>query len=65
VVYSGMSSENWSLLLALIGLPVLAAVCLGMVARAFVEGGGNHWGIWLAFLGAICAVWVIVFRLTP
>jgi hypothetical protein len=43
-----VNSEDWALA-ALVGLPVLAIVfvCLGMVMRAFVDGGGNRWALWV------------------
>jgi hypothetical protein len=49
--------------LALVGLPVLAIACLGMVMRAFVDGGGNRWAFWVGLLVAVCVVWFLVFRL--
>ena len=57
-----MSSEGWTLV-ALVGLPVLAIACLGMVMRAFVDGGGNRWAFWVGLLVAVCVVWFLVFRL--
>ena len=36
-----MSSEDWTPA-ELVGLPVLAVACLGMVLRAFADGSGNY-----------------------
>jgi hypothetical protein len=39
-----MTPEGWTVL-ALLLLPVLAVISLGFLARAFVDGGGNHWPV--------------------
>ena len=59
-----MRSEVWPLV-ALLVLPLLAVVCLGMLMRTYVEGGGYHWGLWAFFFVLLCGVWVLLFRLTP
>jgi hypothetical protein len=59
-----VSSEVWPLL-ALVVLPLLAVVCLGMLSRAFADGGGYHWGIWAVGFVVFCGLWVLVYRLTP
>lgn len=59
-----MRSEVWPLV-ALLVLPVLAVVCLGMLMRTYVDGGGYHWGLWAVSLVVVCGFWVLIFRLTP
>jgi hypothetical protein len=40
----------------LVGLPLVAAISLGLLARAFVYGD-RYWLAWLALLVVSCAVW--------
>ena len=47
-------------MIALVGIPVLAALCLGMLVRALVDGG-RTWVVWLVVLAAFCALWLYVF----
>jgi hypothetical protein len=47
-------------IITLIGMPVLAASCLGMLVRSLV-GGGRSWVLWLLVLAALCATWLYVF----
>jgi len=55
-----VSSESVALL-TLVGMPVLAALCLGMVARMLVDGGFNYMVAWLLLLVACCGIWLYVF----
>ena len=55
-----MTPEGWTVL-ALLLLPVLAVISLGFLARAFVDGGGNHWHVWALVLAASCGAWFYVF----
>jgi hypothetical protein len=55
-----MTQEGW-IILALIGLPVLAVISIGVLARAFVDGGGSRWGWWLLVLALTCGAWIVVF----
>jgi hypothetical protein len=48
-------------ILALLLLPVLAVISLGFLARALVDGGGNHWAVWALVLAASCGAWFYVF----
>ena len=54
-----MSSESVTII-ALVGMPVLVALCLGMVVRALIDGG-RSWVVWLLVLAALCAIWLYVF----
>jgi len=55
-----MTQEGW-IILALIGLPVLAVISVGILARAFVEAGGSRWGWWVLVLALTCGAWFFVF----
>jgi hypothetical protein len=48
-----MNPEGWTVL-ALIVLPVVAAISLGFLARAFVDAGGHYWPLWSAVLALSC-----------
>ena len=52
-------------ILALLLLPVLAVISLGFLARAFVDGGGNQWPVWLVVLALSWGAWLYVFTETP
>jgi hypothetical protein len=39
--------------IALVGLPVVAAVCLGMIIRAFVDYEGDYWWLWVLVLALV------------
>ena len=47
--------------LALIVLPVVAVISLGFLARAFVDAGGSHWGVWLVVLALSSGAWFYFF----
>jgi hypothetical protein len=49
--------------LALIVMPVVAVISLGFLARAFVDAGGSHWGVWLVVLAFSGGVWFYVFSM--
>ncbi len=53
-------SSNSVTMIALVCMPVLAALCLGMVVRSFVDSG-RSWVLWLLVLAGICAIWLYVF----
>jgi hypothetical protein len=55
-----MTQEGWTIL-ALILLPVLAVISVGILARAFVDGGGSHWALWSLVLALTCGAWFYVF----
>lgn len=55
-----MTTEGWTVL-ALILLPVLAVISLGVLARAFVDSGGSNWPLWLVVLALTCGAWFYVF----
>jgi hypothetical protein len=59
-----VSGENQAVVV-LVVMPVFAAVWLGLLARAFVEGGGNRWPLWLVLLVATGVIWYSVFTGTP
>ena len=56
-----MTEQDWRVI-ALVGLPVVAAVCLGMIIRAFVDYEGDYWWLWVLVLALVCMTWVYVFR---
>jgi hypothetical protein len=58
-----VSSQDVTMI-ALVGIPVLAALCLGMLVRALVDGG-KTWVVWLVVLAAFCAIWLYVFTEPP
>jgi hypothetical protein len=59
-------SPEARVVLALIILPVVAVISLGFLARAFVDAGGSHWGVWLVVLAFSGGVWFYVFSMeTP
>jgi hypothetical protein len=47
--------------LALLVLPVMAVISLGFLVRAFVDGGGNHWPVWVLVLGLSGGAWLYFF----
>jgi hypothetical protein len=55
-----MTPEGWTIL-ALILLPVLAVISVGILARAYVDGGGSNWGWWALVLALTCGAWFFVF----
>ena len=55
-----MTPEGWAVL-ALVVLPVAAVISMGFLVRAFVDAGGNHWGLWLVVLALSCRAWFYVF----
>jgi hypothetical protein len=59
-----MTPEGWTIL-ALILLPVLAVICLGFLARAFVEAGGSNWPLWLVVMALSVGAWLYVVTETP
>jgi len=59
-----MSQEDWSLL-ALGGLPLVAVVCVGMLARRFVDGEMRRWGLWVLLLVLACGSWAYIFTGMP
>jgi uncharacterized membrane protein YhaH (DUF805 family) len=54
-------SSEARVILALIVLPVVAVISLGLLARAFVDAGGGHWPLWLLVLALSGGVWLYVF----
>jgi hypothetical protein len=62
-VQSGVSTENLTFAM-LVGLPLVAAVSLGLLMRTLV-GGGRGWPVWLVVLAASCVVWGYYFSETP
>jgi hypothetical protein len=52
-----MSEEDITVAI-LVGLPLVAAVSLGLLARVFVDGGGWAWLLWLVILVSCCVVWL-------
>jgi uncharacterized membrane protein YhaH (DUF805 family) len=54
-------SPEARVVLALIILPVVAVISLGLLARAFVDVGGSHWPFWLLVLVFSGGVWFYVF----
>ena len=57
-------SSNSVTMIALVGIPVLAALCLGMLVRSLVDSG-RFWVVWLVVLAAFCAIWLYVFTGPP
>jgi hypothetical protein len=55
-----MTQEGW-IILALIGLPVLAVISIGVLARAFVDGRRQPLGV--VGVGPGAYVWGVVLRL--
>ena len=51
-------------MIALVGIPVLAALCLGMLVRALVDVD-RSWVVWLVVLAAFCALWLYFFTEPP
>jgi hypothetical protein len=54
-------SPEARVVLALIILPVVAVISLGFLARAFVDAGGSHWGVWLLVLALSSGAWLFFF----
>jgi hypothetical protein len=52
------------MLIALVVLPLVAAICLGLFLRS-VMGGGRRWPLWLIGMVASCVLWSIVFPGVP
>jgi hypothetical protein len=50
---------------ALLVLPVVGVISLGFLVRAFVDGGGNHWPVWVLVLAASCGAWLYFITETP
>jgi hypothetical protein len=46
-------------------LPVVALTGVGFLARAFVDGGGGHWGLWLIVVAVAAGLWLYVFYTWP
>jgi hypothetical protein len=59
-----MTPEGWTIL-ALIVLPVLAVISVGILARAYVDGGGSNWGWWLVVLVLSSGAWFFFFSESP
>jgi hypothetical protein len=55
-----MTQEGWTVL-ALILLPVLAVISVGILARAYVDSGGSRWGWWVLVLVLTWGAWFFVF----
>jgi hypothetical protein len=51
-----MSEEDITFAI-LVGLPLVAAVSLGLLARALVDGGWA-WLLWLVIVVSCCVVWL-------
>ena len=51
-----MSEEDITFAI-LVGLPLVAAVILGLLARALVDGGWA-WLLWLVIVVSCCVVWL-------
>jgi hypothetical protein len=45
---------------ALVGLPLVAAVCLGLLVRAILSGG-RSWLLWFIAVVTSCVVWSATF----
>jgi hypothetical protein len=54
-------SPEARVVLALIVLPVVAVISLGLLARAFVDAGGSHWGVWVVVLALSSGAWLFFF----
>jgi hypothetical protein len=52
-----MSEEDITFAI-LVGLPLVAVVSLGLLARTFVAGSGWAWLLWLVVLVSCCVVWL-------
>ena len=48
-------------ILSLVVLPVVAVSSIGFLARAFVDGGGNHWPLWILILALSGGAWFYIF----
>jgi hypothetical protein len=44
-------------LVVLVGLPLVAVLCLGLLVREFINGGGRTWPLWLIGLVVCIVVW--------
>jgi hypothetical protein len=55
---------DWAIL-PLVALPVLALTGLGFLTRSFVDGGGNHWPLWLLVVALAAGVWLYFFFTWP
>jgi RsiW-degrading membrane proteinase PrsW (M82 family) len=55
-----MTTEGWTVL-ALVLLPVVAVISLGLLARAFVDSGGSHWPLSLVVLALLSGAWFYFF----
>ncbi len=58
-----MSYENL-LFMALVGLPLAVAVCLGLSVRSVV-GGGRRWWLWLWAAVVLVANWFLLVSESP
>lgn len=54
-----MSAETLTFM-ALVGLPLVAAIFLGLLMRVLL-GGGSAWPVWLVGVVASCVLWGLVF----
>jgi hypothetical protein len=54
-----MSAETLSFA-ALVGLPLVAAVCLGLLVRTLV-GGSRSWLVWFVAVVTSCMLWSVTF----
>jgi uncharacterized membrane-anchored protein len=55
-----VNGENLTLI-TLVGLPLVAAIFLGLFLRSIMNGG-RTWPLWLIGVVIACVVWVIVFE---
>ena len=55
---------NWAIW-ALVVLPVVALTGLGFLVRSFVDGGGNHWPLWLLLVALAAGTWLYFFYTWP
>jgi hypothetical protein len=60
----GESVNAPNLFIPLVGLPVVAAICLGFFMRSLVNGG-RGWPVWLVGMVVSCVLWGLVFSGTP
>jgi hypothetical protein len=58
-----VSAENL-MFAALVGLPLAAAVCLGLLVRSLLSGG-RTWVVWLVVGATLSALWAYNVWRTP
>lgn len=63
VLRDGVHGED-VVVLALVGLPVVAAMCLGLLLQS-IESGSRLWPLWALLLVCSVVLWVFLWRLTP